>query len=207
MIDPDPLHVMQVRPPPPPQVRDACQVQRPSVSDRGCPLDTAGDRCLWHVGGTAGEDDDVRTWRRRLPPQPLGKARPHSPLLRGQAVEDGTAAGSDLVVVGDMGGIELAVGGPTDVGSGCRLTTVVVPGVQSPAVPARPSVSIARLTRLAAGHGGVRSRVKVGEMGEAVGGLAQCLSKMSWIGEHRHHQRLDQGEPMPSLGLVRVAGG
>jgi len=43
-------------------------------------------------------------------------------------------------------------------------------------------------------------------VGEAVGGLAQCLSKMPWIGEDRHDQRLDQGEPMPSLWLVGVAG-
>jgi hypothetical protein len=27
-------------------------------SDRDCPLGTAGDRCLWHAGGTAGEHDD-----------------------------------------------------------------------------------------------------------------------------------------------------
>jgi hypothetical protein len=27
-------------------------------SDRGYPLRTDGDRCLWHVGGTAGEYDD-----------------------------------------------------------------------------------------------------------------------------------------------------
>ena len=26
-------------------------------SDRGYPLRTAGDRCLWHAGGTAGEYD------------------------------------------------------------------------------------------------------------------------------------------------------
>jgi hypothetical protein len=51
----------------------------------------------------------------------------------------------------------------------------------------------------------VRSRVELGEVGEAVGGLAQCLSKMPWVGEYRHDQRLDQGEPMPSLGLVSVA--
>jgi hypothetical protein len=30
---------------------------RPSPSDRGCPLDTVGDRCLWHAGGTAGQND------------------------------------------------------------------------------------------------------------------------------------------------------
>jgi len=29
-------------------------------SDRDDPLDTAGDRCLLHAGGTAGEDDDDR---------------------------------------------------------------------------------------------------------------------------------------------------
>jgi hypothetical protein len=32
--------------------------QRPPRSDRDCLLDTARDRCLWHVGGTAGENDD-----------------------------------------------------------------------------------------------------------------------------------------------------
>jgi hypothetical protein len=122
---------MQFRPPLEPQVRDPRAVQRPPRSDRDCPLDTAGDRCLWHVGGTAGENDDCSHATVTAPPQPLGEARPRSPLLRGPAVEDGTAAGSDLVVVGDMGGIELAVGGPTDVGFGGRLTTVVVPAVQS----------------------------------------------------------------------------
>jgi hypothetical protein len=30
----------------------------PRWSDRDCPLVTAGDRCLWHVGGTAGENGD-----------------------------------------------------------------------------------------------------------------------------------------------------
>jgi hypothetical protein len=44
-------------------------------------------------------------------------------------------------------------------------------------------------------------------MGQAVGGLAQCPSKMPGIGEHRHHQRLGQGEPVPSLVFVVVAGG
>jgi hypothetical protein len=42
----------------PRQVRDAPPAQRPPRSDRDCPLDTAGDRCLWHVAGTAGENDD-----------------------------------------------------------------------------------------------------------------------------------------------------
>jgi hypothetical protein len=35
-----------------------------------------------------------------------------------------------------------------------------------------------------------------GEVGQAVGGLAQCPIKMPGIGEHRHHQRLGQGEPV-----------
>jgi hypothetical protein len=30
----------------------------PPRSDRDCPLDTARARCVWHVGGTAGEDKD-----------------------------------------------------------------------------------------------------------------------------------------------------
>jgi hypothetical protein len=54
---------MQFRPSPPPQVRDVRPAHRPPPSDRNCPLDTARDRCLWHAGGTAGENDDVRTWR------------------------------------------------------------------------------------------------------------------------------------------------
>jgi hypothetical protein len=48
------------------QVSGLCPAQRPASSDRDCPLDTAGDRCLWHVGGTAGENDEARAWRRRL---------------------------------------------------------------------------------------------------------------------------------------------
>ena len=48
---------MQFRPPPPPQVKAVSAAHRPTTSDRGCPLDTAGDRCLWHAGGTAGQND------------------------------------------------------------------------------------------------------------------------------------------------------
>jgi hypothetical protein len=62
-----PLHAMQFRAPPPPQVRDRRPAQRPPSSDRDCPLDTAGDRCLWHAGGTAGENVDASTERLLLP--------------------------------------------------------------------------------------------------------------------------------------------
>jgi hypothetical protein len=62
----DPLHAMQFRPDLEPEVRCRSPAQRCSPSDRECPLDTAGDRCLWHAGGMAGENVDVRTWRRRL---------------------------------------------------------------------------------------------------------------------------------------------
>jgi hypothetical protein len=47
----DPLHAMRFRASPPLQVSGVRPAQRPSPSDRDCPLDTAGDRCLWHVGG------------------------------------------------------------------------------------------------------------------------------------------------------------
>src|SRR5215207_5641020 len=57
---------MQFRPPPPPQVRARARSPTVFSSDRGCPLDTAGVRCLWHVGGTAGENDDAGTWRQQL---------------------------------------------------------------------------------------------------------------------------------------------
>jgi hypothetical protein len=60
----------------PPQVRDRRPAQRPPSSDRDCPLDTAGDRCLWHAGGTAGENNAAPHLARRLPTRPQGEARP-----------------------------------------------------------------------------------------------------------------------------------
>jgi hypothetical protein len=54
------------------QVSGQCPAQRPHGVDRDCPLQTDGDRCLWHVGGTTGENkrcfapggDDFRLGRR-----------------------------------------------------------------------------------------------------------------------------------------------
>jgi hypothetical protein len=46
-----PLHAMQFRP----LEHARCPLCWPCRSDPGCPLDTAGARSLWHVGGTAGE--------------------------------------------------------------------------------------------------------------------------------------------------------
>jgi hypothetical protein len=57
----DHLHAMQFRAPPP-QIRDRRPAQPPASSDRDCPLDTAVVCCLWHVGGTTGENDGARTW-------------------------------------------------------------------------------------------------------------------------------------------------
>jgi hypothetical protein len=59
------------------------------------------------------------------------------------------------------------------------------------------------LARVAARHEGTIS----GRGGPAVGGLAQGPIKMPGIGEHRHHQRLGQGEPVQSLVFVAAAGG
>src|SRR5215216_363040 len=66
----DPLHAMQFRTVPMVQVSAACVAQRPPRSDRDLPLHTASDRSLWHAGGTAGENNDGPTWRRRLPSRP-----------------------------------------------------------------------------------------------------------------------------------------
>ena len=52
----DPLHAMQFRAVYPLQVRSVRPAHPAPRSDRECPLDTAGDRCFWHEGGTAGED-------------------------------------------------------------------------------------------------------------------------------------------------------
>jgi len=59
-----------------PQVRRGRPPHRPPPSDRGWPLDTSRNRCLWHAGGTAGENGDACAWQRRLPAQPRGEARP-----------------------------------------------------------------------------------------------------------------------------------
>jgi hypothetical protein len=61
MTTPDLLHAMQCCAVLAVQVRDRRPAQRPPSSDRDCPLDTASDRCLWHAGGTAGENDDRST--------------------------------------------------------------------------------------------------------------------------------------------------
>jgi hypothetical protein len=58
------------------QVRSSQPAQRSYRIYRDCPLDIARARCLWHAGGTAGENDVVRTWRRRLPACPEGNTRP-----------------------------------------------------------------------------------------------------------------------------------
>jgi len=47
-----PLACHAVSAPPPPQVRGGAPSPSASSCDRECPLGTAGDRCLWHVGGT-----------------------------------------------------------------------------------------------------------------------------------------------------------
>jgi hypothetical protein len=55
----DPLHAMQFRAALSTQVECLRPAERPSMSDRGRPLDTAGVRCLWHAGGTAGENGNA----------------------------------------------------------------------------------------------------------------------------------------------------
>jgi hypothetical protein len=62
----DPLHAMQFRAAQLVQVSGMCPSSRPSRSDLDCPPDTGHDRCLWHVDGTASENDDTRAWRGRL---------------------------------------------------------------------------------------------------------------------------------------------
>ena len=75
---------MQVRAAQLVQVSGMWPASRLSRSDRECPLHTARDRCLWHAGGTAGENADAQAWRRRLPAQPEGEVRPRWPPSRGQ---------------------------------------------------------------------------------------------------------------------------
>ena len=72
----DRLHAMQFRATSISQVRGERAVQRSFPSDRDCPLDTARYRSLWHAGGTGGENDVARTWRRRLPPRVSGETGP-----------------------------------------------------------------------------------------------------------------------------------
>jgi hypothetical protein len=99
----DPLHAMQFRAAEVVQVSGMCPESRPSRSDRDYPLDTDGDRCLWHVGGTAGTNDDARAWQRRLQrgrsvrpvsgdPCIVGKSRQAHPDLRASSCIRGTLA-------------------------------------------------------------------------------------------------------------------
>jgi hypothetical protein len=72
---------MQFRPAPLPLAGGGRSAQRPSWSDRGCPLDTAGDRCLWHAGGTR----PVSTmWL-----APVGEGSPLAGRVRLTAGDDG----------------------------------------------------------------------------------------------------------------------
>jgi hypothetical protein len=61
-----PLACHAVRATSPPQVTGERPALQRSWSDPECPLDTVGDRCLWHVGGTAGENNKAPHWRRGL---------------------------------------------------------------------------------------------------------------------------------------------
>jgi hypothetical protein len=84
----DPLHAMQFRAAQLVQVSGMWPASRPSRSDRECPLHTARDRCLWHVGGTP-----ARTTISRLtvtaPARPQGEVRPGDHRPRWQALIEG----------------------------------------------------------------------------------------------------------------------
>jgi len=72
--------------PTPGQVRDVRPAHRPPRSDRGCPLDTARDRCFWHVGGTADENDGSHL-AATAPAVLLGEAHPPWPPLHERAAK------------------------------------------------------------------------------------------------------------------------
>src|SRR5215207_1970817 len=57
---------------PHPRSEPLSPAHRASRSDRECPLDTAGDRCLWHAGGTADENDDAPHLTVTAPSWPRG---------------------------------------------------------------------------------------------------------------------------------------
>jgi hypothetical protein len=100
---------MQFRPSPEPEVSVRRPAQQRSRSDRECPLDTAGDRCLWHVGGTTKENDDARAWRRRLQLGRRVRPVPGDHFLvgkgpEGAAVEDDAGSGREATVTSSSGG-------------------------------------------------------------------------------------------------------
>jgi hypothetical protein len=70
----DPLYAMQFRAASLPQVRGGRPAQPPSRSDRDCPPDTARACCLWHAGGTAGENASLA--RAGNGSQLVGRIRP-----------------------------------------------------------------------------------------------------------------------------------
>jgi len=96
----DLLHAMQCRPAPPPQVRDGRPAQRLPSSDRGWPLRTAGDRGLWHVGGTAGENDVGSHLAAISPVRPLGEADQGNDCLVGKGLRPAAAIGRKIWSLG-----------------------------------------------------------------------------------------------------------
>ena len=72
------------------QVSGQCPAQRPSRSDHDRPLQTAGDRCLWHAGGTAGENGDAP----HLAPAAPSLARRVRPVLGDDCIVGKSPEGS-----------------------------------------------------------------------------------------------------------------
>jgi hypothetical protein len=117
---PDPLHAMQFRPARPPQVSGVRPALRPSPSDRGCPLDTARARCLWHAGGTAGEDDRASYLAAVGPAHAMGEAVQDDHRPRWQAATGGAAGGAEFRACGlaCQGGLAFGVERGRDGGKG-----------------------------------------------------------------------------------------
>jgi len=166
---------MQFRPAPPPQVRDVRPAHRPPRIDRDCPLHTAGDRCLWHAGGTAGENDEARTWRGRLPARPeVGTVRGDDCLVgeprrrRGRRLPLGCEQPSSRLIGVPLGSAFVALDSQ-DAGTGVRPVSPVLVVIDHPGHGFGHMLHAAGPGRLASSCGppsrpstGQRSRARLG---------------------------------------------
>jgi hypothetical protein len=109
-------------------------VQRPPRSDRDCPVDTDGDRCLWHAGGAA-----VRTmWL-----APGGEGSPLAGQVRLVPGDDGLVGkpGSGAAASGRPGITVGRVACSAALG-GAHATTTSVPITRAPGRPALPGACL-----------------------------------------------------------------
>ena len=92
---------------PPPRGQRRRPAQRPSRSDRDCPLDTAGARCRWHMDGTVGDDDDDSHLAATAPNSTVGEGYPGGHRLVGKGRQARGSLGQDFSTLTVLGMVRI----------------------------------------------------------------------------------------------------